>query len=128
MHIITRQSKTSVCFSKVTINMITLLSVIIPYFRCCCLICSCCFVWRYPILAILFRHFGFIAPKTILGVQSFDFERTRWRLFQKRVVRTKFDIYVLFSRFRLCPVFSSSSVANCPGLSILTRLYLSGSL
>ena len=26
----------------------------------------------------------------------FDFERTWWRLFQKRVVRTKFDIYVLF--------------------------------
>ena len=26
--------------------------------------------------------------------QSFDFERTRWGLFQKRVVRTKFDIYV----------------------------------
>ena len=25
-----------------------------------------------------------------------DFERTWWRLFQKRVVRTKFDIYVLF--------------------------------
>jgi hypothetical protein len=30
-----------------------------------------------------------------LGFQSFDFERTRWRLFQKRVVRAKFDIYVL---------------------------------
>ena len=29
-----------------------------------------------------------------LTFQSFDFERTRWRLFQKRVVRTKFDIYV----------------------------------
>ena len=25
--------------------------------------------------------------------KSFDFERTWWRLFQKRVVRTKFDIY-----------------------------------
>jgi hypothetical protein len=25
----------------------------------------------------------------------FDFERTWWRLFQKRVVHTKFDIYVL---------------------------------
>jgi hypothetical protein len=36
-----------------------------------------------------FRPFGFIAPKT-----SFDFERTWWRLFQKRVVRIKFDIYV----------------------------------
>jgi len=26
--------------------------------------------------------------------QSFDVERTWWRLFQKRLVRTKFDIYV----------------------------------
>jgi len=29
-----------------------------------------------------------------LAFQSFDFERTWWRLFQKRVVRTKFDIFV----------------------------------
>ena len=37
-------------------------------------------------------------PKTLnlnyLASQSFDFERTWWILFQKRVVRTKFDIYV----------------------------------
>ena len=31
-----------------------------------------------------------------LTFQPFDFERTWWRLFLKRVVRTKFDIYVLF--------------------------------
>jgi hypothetical protein len=29
--------------------------------------------------------------------QPFDFERIWWRLFQKRVVRTKFDIYVLLT-------------------------------
>jgi len=29
-----------------------------------------------------------------LEFQSFGFERTWWRLFQKRFVRTKFDIYV----------------------------------
>ena len=29
-----------------------------------------------------------------LAYQSFDFDRTRCRLFQKRVVRTKFDIYI----------------------------------
>jgi predicted nucleic acid-binding Zn ribbon protein len=29
------------------------------------------------------------------GTASFDFERSWWRLFQKRVVCTKFDIYVL---------------------------------
>ena len=46
-------------------------------------------------LSIMFRLFGFNATKTInyLPFQSFDVERTRWRLFQKRVVRTKFDIY-----------------------------------
>jgi hypothetical protein len=32
-----------------------------------------------------------------LAFQSFDFDRTWWKLFQKRVVRTKFDIYVLLS-------------------------------
>jgi len=35
--------------------------------------------------------FGFIAPKSLI---SFDFERTGWRIFQKRVAPTKFDIYV----------------------------------
>jgi hypothetical protein len=45
----------------------------------------------------LFRHFGFIAPKILnyLAFKSFDFERTWWRLFQKCVVHTKFDIYTL---------------------------------
>jgi len=28
-----------------------------------------------------------------MAFQSFDFERTWWRLFQKRVVHTKYDIY-----------------------------------
>ena len=41
------------------------------------------------------RPFAFIAPKTYyLAFQSFDFERTRGRLFQKRAVCTKFDIYL----------------------------------
>ena len=30
-----------------------------------------------------------------LAFQSFDFERTRWKLFQKRVVYTNLDIYFL---------------------------------
>ena len=48
------------------------------------------------ILAILFRPFRFIAPKNLnyLAFQSFDFECTWWRLFHKRVVCTKLDIYV----------------------------------
>ena len=33
--------------------------------------------------------------------QSFDFVRTWWRLFQKRVVGTKFDIYVLIIQIYL---------------------------
>jgi hypothetical protein len=33
-----------------------------------------------------------------LAFQSFDFERTLLRLFQKHVVETKFDIYVFISR------------------------------
>ena len=33
-----------------------------------------------------------------LAFQSFDFKRTWWKLFQKRVVRTKFDIYVFTTR------------------------------
>ena len=55
--------------------------------------------WPYPILAILFMPFGCIAPKTFnyLAFQSFEFKHTWWRLFQKRVVHTKFDIYVFIS-------------------------------
>ena len=50
-------------------------------------------------MAILFRPFCFIAPKTLnyLASQSFDFEPTLWWLFQKRVVRTKSDNYVFIS-------------------------------
>ena len=33
-----------------------------------------------------------------LAFQSLDFERTWWKLFQKRVVRTKLDIYVFTTR------------------------------
>jgi transposase len=52
------------------------------------------------ILAIMFRPFDFIAPKTLsyLSFQSFDFERSWWWLFQKHVVCTKFDIYVFIKQ------------------------------
>jgi hypothetical protein len=44
----------------------------------------------------ILRLFGFITLKTLnyLAFQSFDFGRTWWKLFQKCVVCTKFDIYV----------------------------------
>jgi hypothetical protein len=53
----------------------------------------------WPISAILFRPLGFIASKTLnyLAFQSFNFEHTWWRLFQKRVVHTKLD--TLYLRF-----------------------------
>ena len=36
-----------------------------------------------------------------MAFQSFDFERTWWRLFQKRIMRTKFDIsvFIIFHAF-----------------------------
>jgi len=40
-----------------------------------------------------------LLPKlNYLTSQSFDFERTLWMIFQKRVVRTKFDIYVFIEK------------------------------
>ena len=53
--------------------------------------------WPYTILSILFRPFGFIAPKTLnyLAFQYVDIEFCLWRLFQKHVVRTKFNIYTI---------------------------------
>ena len=48
-------------------------------------------------LAILFRTFGFLVPKTL---KWFGFQHTWWRLFQKRVVRTNFDIYVFIIRVK----------------------------
>ena len=50
-------------------------------------------------LSILFRPFGFIAPKTLiyLAFKYFGFESTWWRLLQKRVVGTNCDIYVFIT-------------------------------
>ena len=54
-------------------------------------------VWLSLVLVSLFPNF--------LVFQSFDFERTRWRFFQKCVLCTKLDIYVfqvegLFSKLK----------------------------
>ena len=45
-------------------------------------------------LAVLFRPFGLICSKKLLSIHSFNYDRTWWRLLQKRVVRTKLDIYI----------------------------------
>ena len=51
----------------------------------------------YLITPLVFSNFSL----NYLAFQPFNFERTWWRLFQKRVVRTKFDIYVFnFSQKR----------------------------
>ena len=44
----------------------------------------------------VFSPFGFLAHRDLklLAFPIFDFDRTWWRLFQKRVVRIKLDIYV----------------------------------
>jgi hypothetical protein len=47
-------------------------------------------------LALLFMLFGLIPPTTLNYVALKSFERTWWRLFQKRLVSTKFEIHVLF--------------------------------
>jgi len=41
----------------------------------------------------------FLLPKTfkLFGFPYFDYERTWWRLFQDRVVRTKFDVNVFIT-------------------------------
>ena len=54
-------------------------------------------------MAILFRPFGFLAPKDFLffGLSNIlDFKRTWWRLFQKRVVCTNLDIYIFITVYR----------------------------
>ena len=57
------------------------------------------FFWKYNGLWVILNisaRYAFIGPKNLnyLTWQLFGFERTRWRLFQKRVVSTTFDIYV----------------------------------
>ena len=53
---------------------------------------------------------GFYCSQNLnyLAFQSFDFERTSWSLFQKRVVRNTFDIYV-FITITGSPKVSSAS-------------------
>jgi len=66
---------------------------------------GCSFLWyiHFPILIMIYegysRNTPLLPPNTwiIWFFQSFLFERTWWKLFQKCIVRTKFDIYVLIT-------------------------------
>jgi hypothetical protein len=49
------------------------------------------------VLTILFKPVGLYAPKDLSifwFLQSFEYERTWWKLFKNRIVRTKLDIYI----------------------------------
>ena len=100
---ITRQSKMSVCLATVTINMITTLSMIIScwwYFQFSLLrfVFSLCF--RLPFWRSWLSTLVLLLQKLYLAF--FDIERTWRKLFQKRIARTKFDIYSLVFVFARC--------------------------
>jgi hypothetical protein len=58
-----------------------------------------CTEMGYYIFCLSCKSFGLLVPKSLF----FYYERTWWRLFQKRFVRTKFDIYVLIRYSLLLP-------------------------
>jgi hypothetical protein len=63
-----------------------------------------CYLFAFEIIAfVLFlAHISiliFSLNKYELGFRFFLFGRTWWKLFQKHVMRTKFDIYVFITRF-----------------------------
>jgi hypothetical protein len=49
-----------------------------------------------------------------LAFQSFDFERTWWRLFQKCVGHTKFNIYVFITNLWIKIINISNKPCQCP--------------
>ena len=74
--------------------------------------------WAVPIYyfwAILFGPFGLIAPKTLnwLAIQSFYFENSWWRLFQKRVARTQLYIYffIIMWKVNALPVITKAQLS-----------------
>jgi hypothetical protein len=78
---------------------------------------------------ILFRTIGFIVPKTIffLVFESFDFERTWWRLLQKRVVHITFYICVfIFNYFILRCVVIHEHHSRLPTTNCMQNLLKGG--
>ena len=79
--------------------------------------------WPQPILAIMFRLFGFFARLSfkLFGIPLFDFQRTEWSLFQRRVVRTQLDINLLITNWCwVHEVHTNTSFYTC---CIKYRLY-----
>ena len=104
------------------INTITTLSVIIS---CCSIFrLRCCgFVFvvvvlcdRSRFLGIVFKHFGFISPKTGFGFASIRL----WAYLKKVIPETRRAHLIV----RLRPVFCMPKDASGPGLYILERLSL----
>jgi hypothetical protein len=58
-----------------------------------------------------------------LAFQSLDFDRTWWRLFQKRVVRTKFDIYVFIIQTYIQSLEAVKEFHHIFNLLELPRIY-----
>ena len=52
---------------------------------------------RSSLISNLFTTLFCSGVMPLFAFQSFDFEHTRWRLFQKRVVCTKLDIYIFIT-------------------------------
>ena len=65
-------------------------------------------------LAMPFRPFDFITPKTLnySTFQSFEFERTWWRLFHNRAVWAEFDTYVFIREVVLQLTVLASYIAG----------------
>jgi hypothetical protein len=80
--------------------LVTCTGETMSYFHTLSFIGALCFynITDNIFVATLFRvrPFGLLALKNVkhyLAFQSFIYELTRWRLFQKRALRTKIDIY-----------------------------------
>ena len=61
-------------------------------------------IYYYFIYLLLFFYFLF-------ALQSFNFERTRWLLFQNRIVCTKLDFYVVIDALRHCHISNNSQLS-----------------
>jgi hypothetical protein len=98
---IVHQSLTFHLFLTLNTNQSINQFISVAYFRWtqkCVGICNLGLFWLPrlgPLIYSLAKTFFYIT--CILDFQSYDYERVRWRLFQKRVVCTNLDIYVFIT-------------------------------